>query len=203
MQDSAALLADIAAGKWDFVLTALKAQSPVSLDAQIDLYEHIYHEMLQEEEIDLAKWLLHSSIPFQRLKEADFSRFCLAQEQLSQKEYHFWKDDAEKTMKRIALGNTLLASLTVAPSQRLLTLLKYSLQYQKEKKFIPVSVKPGDYYDIFKGELHSTVASKDVIPKFSCQEILVSNFVFYFRFVLEKQLNLELFLGLVSFLLLA
>ena len=76
VESSAALAADIKAGRWDAVLPAVSALQ-LSREKQLFLYEQATLEMVESGEHELARMLLRQSAPFAWLK-ADNPERCVA-----------------------------------------------------------------------------------------------------------------------------
>lgn len=164
------LIHNIHTGKWDLVLAQCEPLS-LSADCQVDLYEQIVLELIEEREVALARSILRGSKAMNLLRERDGERY-LRLEYLVPCQSPLAKDEMRKK-----LAKKIVNEISLVPSGRLISLLKIAAL--QEQRGIEKDVKAGDHepkdfekgnsesfvshYDLFRGTLRS-LASEE----FSC-----------------------------------
>ena len=118
---------------WGLVLDQI-ANISLSKELYFDLFEHIFYELIELNEIDCAKELLYKSVPLIKLKNENKDRwdclnyFIFTPDKFNPNEYYKYNN---KTNSRIKLINDINKELIQIQPSRLLSIITQSLKYQK------------------------------------------------------------------------
>ena len=136
--------------------------------------------MIESKEVGVAKSMLRQSSPMTKLKEADAERYLRLEYLLPKGSIDAFVSAAElykekdKILQRMHLASEVLKDLQIAPSNRLLNLLKDSIQHQNEKNLIPPLAHSSERYNLFTASIQASITiNKDTIPNTKYRELSV------------------------------
>mmetsp|Transcript_49904 Transcript_49904/g.165237 ORF Transcript_49904/g.165237 Transcript_49904/m.165237 type:complete len:519 (+) Transcript_49904:22-1578(+) len=144
------LTADVLAGRWDAVLTAV---APMSLPRGLlsELYEQVVVELLELREPDTARQMLRGAAPLLAMKAHEPKRHARL-EALAARPYFEARDAYDggvtRESRRSSIAEGLRAEVAAVPPARLLTLLGHALKWQRQQGMLPPE---GTKFDVLAG----------------------------------------------------
>ncbi|KAJ2896388.1 Serine/threonine-protein kinase smu1 [Coemansia aciculifera] len=148
---------DIVKGRWDTVLASVE-QAGVAQNKLVDLYEHIIIELVELRDMGPARALLRQTEPMEIMRTSQPERYLKLEQLMSRTSLDLndaFRGQESKESRRLEIANSLVREVSTAPPSRLLTLLGYSIQWQKKQGIIPDGVS----YDLFYGRTQQVVVS--------------------------------------------
>ena len=145
------LLSDIINGKWNRVLETVSSIS-ISNEILFDLFEQIFFELIEMNEIDSARNLLYNSYPLQSMKidEIHNMRYSRLQQILLNHDNNNNKNkktnNKDKDKRRREIAENIEKQLFESSPSRLLSLINDALKYQQ----LSGKLIKGQSYDLFK-----------------------------------------------------
>ncbi|OEH80504.1 WD-40 repeat-containing protein [Cyclospora cayetanensis] len=165
-------VADVQHGKWDEVLKTAAMMS-LTEETQQMLYEHIFYEMLELRETELARLLLRETAVLQQMRQQDPEHFKRL-DQLATRPFFDAKEVYQGTPKekrRSAIAQALAVELDSVPASRLLTLVGMALNYQKQRGMLP----PTAEFNLFANATKRGRETRELYPQDIAKSIRFTN----------------------------
>lgn len=159
---AAALLAHVAAGRWDAVVGEI-AHMHLPPRVLMDVYEQIVRELAEAREIEAGRALLRGALPLQLLRREDASRFARLEHVLARPHFDArdaYMDGGTKEAARAGLARQLREYVVTVPPSRLVTLLAQALKWQAHTGTLP----RGGRYDLVRAAAPRPRDLDDALP---------------------------------------
>lgn len=139
---------DILKGNWDSVIRSCDGLQ-LPMPKAIALYEQLVLELLEVQELELARGILRSTPAMLAMKQEHPERYLRLEHQCSRSGGTDSHDlfGGNKDKRREALAQDLIAEVTEVPPSRLVLLIGQALKWQQSQGLLP----PGTQFDLFRG----------------------------------------------------
>jgi WD40 repeat-containing protein SMU1 len=158
-------LGDIRNGRWDLVLPQVATMRLPKRKLE-DLYEQVAVETMESNEVDAARALLRESVTMTTMRLEQPERHARLERALERAEAQrldkasAYPDGSSREKRRNAVANALESEVSAVPPSRLLALMGQALKWQKHCG----SLKPGEAFDVFRGEARLVVDEEERYP---------------------------------------
>jgi len=158
-------LGDIRNGRWDLVLPQVATMRLPKRKLE-DLYEQVAVETMESNEVDAARALLRESVTMTTMRAEQPERHARLERALERAVAQrldaasAYPDGSSREKRRAAVARALESEVSAVPPSRLLALLGQALKWQKHLG----SLKPGDAFDVFRGEARAVVDEEERYP---------------------------------------
>ena len=158
-------VADVRNGRWDLVLPQVATMRLPKRKLE-DLYEQVAVETMESNEVEAARALLRESVTMTTMRAEQPERHARLERALERAiadrldAASAYPDGSSREKRRAAVARALEAEVSAVPSSRLLALIGQALKWQKHVG----SLKPGDAFDVFRGEARAVVDEEERYP---------------------------------------
>ena len=156
---------DIRNGRWDLVLPQVATMRLPKRKLE-DLYEQVAVETMESNEVDAARALLRESVTMTTMRAEQPERHARLERALERAVAErldaasAYPDGSSREKRRAAVARALESEVSAVPPSRLLALIGQALKWQKHAG----SLKPGDAFDVFRGEARAVVDEEERYP---------------------------------------
>lgn len=156
---------DIRNGRWDLVLPQVATMRLPKRKLE-DLYEQVAVETMESNEVDAARALLRESVTMTTMRAEQPERHARLERALERAVAErldaasAYPDGSSREKRRTAVARALESEVSAAPPSRLLALIGQALKWQTHAG----SLRPGDAFDVFRGEARAVVDEEERCP---------------------------------------
>ena len=156
---------DIRNGRWDLVLPQVATMRLPKRKLE-DLYEQVAVETMESNEVDAARALLRESVTMTTMRAEQPERHARLERALERAVAErldaasAYPDGSSREKRRTAVARALESEVSAAPPSRLLALIGQALKWQTHAG----SLRPGDAFDVFRGETRAVVDEEERCP---------------------------------------